>query len=122
MIKDNEIFFGYGDIIVGMNKIEGCLILSEHKTPIIKKCIGKPLTDEEKVQLIITNEIRIHEEYFWEIYDELKRVNENNRIISLVDSKTGKKYILNFENYNQESVNAVRECAYNMVNTMLLAF
>ena len=56
------------------------------------------------------------------IYDELKRVNENNRIINLVDSKTGKKYILNFENYNQESVNAVRECAYNMVNTMLLAF
>ena len=122
MIKDNEIFFGYGDIIVGMSKIEGCLILSEHKTPIIKKRIGKPLTDEERVQLIITNEIRIHEEYFWEIYDELKRVNENNRIISLEDSKTGKKYILNFENYNQESINAVKECAYNMVNTMLLAF
>ena len=122
MIKDNEIFFGYGDIIVGMSKIEGCLILSEHKTPIIKKRIGKPLTDEERVQLIITNEIRIHEEYFWEIYDELKKVNKNNRIISLVDSKTGKKFILNFENYNQKSVDAVRKGALNIVNTRLLAF
>lgn len=122
MIKDNEIFFGYGDIVVGMSKIEGCLILSEHKTPIIKKHIGKPLTDEERVQLVITNEIRIHEESFWDIYDELKKVNKNNRIISLVDSKTGKKYILNFENYNQKSVDAVRKGALNIVNTRLLAF
>lgn len=122
MIKDNEIFFGYGDIIIGTSDLEGCLILSEHKTPNFKPHIGELLTDKEKLQIIITNEIRIHEESTWDIYDELKKVNKNNRIISLVDSKTGKKYILNFENYNQKSVDAVRKGALNIVNTRLLAF
>lgn len=118
MIKDNEIKFGYGDIAVNSSWLEGCVSFKEVE-PLFG--IGTRFTQEQFQDLKIKKEIKIYENEIWYIYDELKKVNKNNRIIYLTDAKTGKKYILNFENYNEKSLEVVKEQAFNTVNLLCLA-
>lgn len=107
MIKDNRIIFGYGDILVGsykphsiyMKNLSTSLVFYEIKPP---KEIGK-MPEEGSYDILntlsfnlTTNDISILEN----IRNVLKTTNRHIKF---------RDYILDFSNYNEESVKVVIE-------------
>lgn len=111
MIKGNIIEFGYGDIAVSSNGM-GYISFTNIKPPL--KC-GQIITKVMRKDLEIGLNITIFEDKLWEVYNLVKTISKNNRVVKYKD------YILDFSNYNEESVKVVLRGAFNMVNLRCLA-
>lgn len=111
MIKGNVIKFGYGDVVVGGCNL-GYIEITNIKPPL--EC-GQTITKDIYKDLEIGLSVRIYEENTWDIYKLMRTVNENNRIVAY------KGYVLDFSNYNEESVRVVKDASYRTVNLMCLA-
>ncbi|MGJ0846576.1 hypothetical protein ACR77J_07800 [Tissierella praeacuta] len=109
MIEGNVIKFGYGDVVVSSYGM-GYVDFTNIKPPI--EC-GSTVKKDMNLEYGLS--IRIHEDKHWELYDLIKTVNKDNRIVQY------KGYVLDFSNYNEESVRVVREKAYNTINIIALA-
>lgn len=111
MIKGNVIEFGYGDVVVGVNPIESCIIITNIKPPL--ECGTKFHKGEIDVEYGLS--IKIYEDNIHDIYDIMRKVNKDNRIV------TYKDWTFDFSNYNEESVRVMREAAFNIVDIRCLA-
>lgn len=109
MIIGNVIKLGYGDVVVSSCGL-GYMDFTNIKPPLeIGSTIRKDIDIEYGLR------IKIYEDNDWELYDLIKTVNINNRIVEY------KGYVLDFSNYNEESVRIVKDKAYNTVNIRALA-
>lgn len=109
MIKDNIIYFGYGDIAVG-STTNGYVTFREFK-PLQK--VGSTLSknDVEWVSELIA----IHAESISNF--ELDKVkNQTNKQVN------AGKYILDFSNYNNESVRVITSNRTRALRIMCMAF
>jgi hypothetical protein len=111
MIKDNTLYFGSGDILVGANDL-GFMHFENVKPP---QEIGKTITKEVYEGLEIGLYLEIWEDNTHELYELFKTVNENNRVVKYKD------YSFDFSNYKQGSVEVCKQFAYRTVNLMCLA-
>lgn len=94
MIKDNILYFGYGDIAVG-DTLDGHITFRGFKPPtIVGGDVPKDvdwLTDQIKISV---NKFSISE------LNRLKQKEDKRIVIG--------NYILDFSNFNQESVNVIK--------------
>ena len=111
MIKGNIIEFGYGDVLVGACGC-GYVEFTNIKPPL--KC-GQTVYPEMYDELEIGLTVKLYEDEVWDLYHLINTVNKENKIIEF------KGYILDFSNYNKESVRVVSDHAYKTVNIMCLA-
>lgn len=93
MIKGNIIYFGYGDILVGVNAY-GILNLTEIEQP---KEIGS-IPEIESFKKLQTISLMIKNEHLTEI----KKVLNKEKLEIKIDN-----YILDFSNYNEKSIKVV---------------
>ena len=111
MIKDNIIYFGYGDISVS-NTLGGYLILRWFKPPVK---IGTIMTPDIENELIyLSEEIRLN-----------IIINDLNNISKIDNNSVNKQiivdgYILDFTNYNSLSVQIVKRHMNNALSNMLM--
>lgn len=119
MIIDNEIKFGYGDILVSHDSFERCIVLKYIKPP---QEIGEEFIKEKYPNIEVIKTIKIYENEPLSIYDTILKVKKYNPIVYVTCAKTGKKYILNFENWNVKSLEIVRNHAFEMIDLRFLAF
>jgi len=95
MIKDNIIYFGYGDIATS-NTFDGYLTLRQFKPPV------KVGANVKKDAIFLSDLIKIKVSH-----KDLKQISNMNEV-------SGKQYaigeyVLDFSNYNPKSVNVVVE-------------
>lgn len=108
MITGNVLKFGFGDISVGVNKLQQRISFQNIKPP---QEIGTNVEDDS----LYGERIIFAETYPYEFYKLIKTVNENNRVVEY------KGYVFDFTDYNQDSVNVVLKYAKEMVNIALYA-
>jgi hypothetical protein len=107
MIKNNVIYFGYGDIAVSSTG-HGYLILQWFEPPIE---IGSALKGK-KVNWL-SDKIRLN--IIYKDLEEFNKINENNNQI-IIDG-----YTLDFSNYNNISIKVVRKHIQNALFLFQLA-
>lgn len=111
MIKGNVIEFGYGDVVVGVNQMEGCIIITNIK-PLLE-CGTKFKKGEIDIEYGLS--VKIYEDNIHDIYDIICTVNKENRIVKYKD------WIFDFSNYNEESVRVMKDASFNIVDIRCLA-
>lgn len=107
MIDNKVIEFGYGTILVGANKMMRRLILKYIQPP---KSIGQ-LTDEDVEDIVILEEITF--DYQDDMKDFLEALGEISRDNPIEEFRG---YTFDFSNYNEKSVEIVKEGVRNAIN------
>jgi hypothetical protein len=109
MIKENTLYFGYGDIAVSSNTwgYSPIVNFTDIKPPC--KC-GETITKEMQENIEFGKSINI-EMNDYDLYDLLCSIDETNKVIKY------KEYTLDFTEYNKESV---RVCKDGVRNALLI--
>ncbi len=99
MIKDNIIYFGYGDIAVGCNKLSGDITFQQFKPPQdIGGHVDPNIENFEYLSELITLNFNTRD---YMTLSNIANLITETKIYNLND------YILDFTNFNQDSVNVV---------------
>lgn len=111
MVKGNVIEFGYGDVVVGVDPVKGCITIANIKPPL--ECGTTIKRGDNSLEYGTT--VEIYENEIHDIYNLICTVNEENRVVKY------NNWIFDFSNYNEESVRVVREKAFHIVDVRCLA-
>lgn len=107
MIKENRIIFGYGTVMIGSN--HGILSFTWIKPP---KEIGDPVNVDE-VECIAELTFDFKED-FLKLKTDISKINSENSIINF------RGCVLDFSNYNEKSVEALKIHLSVVINNMII--
>lgn len=109
--KTKTIKFGYGDILVGVNRYIPRMSFTSIKPPVE---VGTTVSyNDEDIE--ICGRVEILEYHIHDLYNLFCTVNEDNKIVKYKD------WTFDFTNYNEKSVEVVKKKAYQTLYTLCCA-